>query len=830
MIFLLISNLVVAQRLQSAIWSFGIQQKLHFTYQPVKVVPGIGVYNRGASSICDSIGRFLFSATDKYVVNRNDKRMKNGVFINPFQPLPPPGMPVSATNFSSCVLVVPFLRDVHLFHVFVVFNKQVTDVYGKDSTVLLRKTLDMRLDSGRGDLINPRSDYKLKEHPEVACQLSCAMHADGKRTWLIGRKRYSDTLIAWLVSDTMLGPPVYTKTHSPVDTPNIRPYGSKQYDSQIKMSPNSEMLFVPRRSMDFPYHELYRFNKETGAFSGPVYIQDSIPLGQNYYINGYPDGAFSPDSRKLYVCLGTRRTLSQLNLSDSAKINIWQYDVSQFDSLAIAQSKSFLGRLGKQKAIPSLAPFAMIPAMQLALDGKIYISPGLTDDTTLSVIQCPDKPGLDCGLQWRRVKLLNYAESIFPVLNQTFVRNAGIFQLQANKRKLCQGDTLELSGYGAGAEKFRWSVSPAFPQNTKVDTLTWQKIDTRTIPPGAYTFRCQASSRCGDVFDKEIQVEVLPLPQKPNLLIQQKPVLCRGDSAIIRVQNPVSGYRYFWSTGDSLSAIVVKRTGLFSLDSLVNAQGCGHKLGDTVAISIKNAVVPEVPVISGPGKVEICEGEKAQLSVDSVQLAVKYNWSNGIEGDSIQVGGGQYSVISVSAEGCQSGPSDSVSVVEIPNPKPVFMNVDSVLTRETLSNQNYCAQGQEGSRFSFSVTGGEKVDSSENCITVKWNKLTVGSGQLTVRETTANPKCDGLVSQNFIYQPNLQIPNLVTPNGDGKNDVFKIEDLEFYASYQLQIFDRWGKKVLESSDYKNDWEGDAGIYFYSLVVEGKEFKGWLMVE
>lgn len=93
-----------------------------------------------------------------------------------------------------------------------------------------------------------------------------------------------------------------------------------------------------------------------------------------------------------------------------------------------------------------------------------------------------------------------------------------------------------------------------------------------------------------------------------------------------------------------------------------------------------------------------------------------------------------------------------------------------------------------------------------------------------------NPPCKGTVEQNLSYQPNLKIPSLITPNGDGKNDAFEIEDLGFYGSHKLQIFDRWGKKVLETSAYKNDWQGDAGIYFYSLVVEGKEFKGWVMVE
>ena len=76
----------------------------------------------------------------------------------------------------------------------------------------------------------------------------------------------------------------------------------------------------------------------------------------------------------------------------------------------------------------------------------------------------------------------------------------------------------------------------------------------------------------------------------------------------------------------------------------------------------------------------------------------------------------------------------------------------------------------------------------------------------------------------------MQIPTLITPNGDGNNDAFVIEDLEFYGSHSLQILNRWGKKVLESSAYKNDWQGEVGLYFYNLIMDGKQFSGWVLVE
>jgi gliding motility-associated-like protein len=56
---------------------------------------------------------------------------------------------------------------------------------------------------------------------------------------------------------------------------------------------------------------------------------------------------------------------------------------------------------------------------------------------------------------------------------------------------------------------------------------------------------------------------------------------------------------------------------------------------------------------------------------------------------------------------------------------------------------------------------------------------------------------------NIKVVPN--IPNIITPNGDGKNDVFKILGLE--QGTKLIIMDRWGKVFYETDNYDNSWDG-----------------------
>jgi gliding motility-associated-like protein len=61
------------------------------------------------------------------------------------------------------------------------------------------------------------------------------------------------------------------------------------------------------------------------------------------------------------------------------------------------------------------------------------------------------------------------------------------------------------------------------------------------------------------------------------------------------------------------------------------------------------------------------------------------------------------------------------------------------------------------------------------------------------------------------------IPNVFTPNGDQLNENFSIDERMIGGA--LMVFDRWGAKVYENSNYQNEWDGDdlpSGVYYYVL--------------
>jgi gliding motility-associated-like protein len=57
---------------------------------------------------------------------------------------------------------------------------------------------------------------------------------------------------------------------------------------------------------------------------------------------------------------------------------------------------------------------------------------------------------------------------------------------------------------------------------------------------------------------------------------------------------------------------------------------------------------------------------------------------------------------------------------------------------------------------------------------------------------------------------NLFVPSAFSPNGDGKNDVFKITNLSFQRIMEFRVFNRWGQEVYSTNDSRAGWDGNWG--------------------
>jgi gliding motility-associated-like protein len=79
----------------------------------------------------------------------------------------------------------------------------------------------------------------------------------------------------------------------------------------------------------------------------------------------------------------------------------------------------------------------------------------------------------------------------------------------------------------------------------------------------------------------------------------------------------------------------------------------------------------------------------------------------------------------------------------------------------------------------------------------------------------------------------IEVMNVITPNGDGYNDRLVIKNIDQIQPCKLLIYNRWGNELYSSSNYQNDWDGifkgqslPEGTYYYVLETrDGKVYKG-----
>jgi len=73
---------------------------------------------------------------------------------------------------------------------------------------------------------------------------------------------------------------------------------------------------------------------------------------------------------------------------------------------------------------------------------------------------------------------------------------------------------------------------------------------------------------------------------------------------------------------------------------------------------------------------------------------------------------------------------------------------------------------------------------------------------------------------------------ILTPNGDGINDVLEIKEMFRHYHFQVFVYNEWGQQVYSSADYQNDWNCfsngnylNAGAYYYLIKLNDRSFRG-----
>jgi gliding motility-associated-like protein len=143
----------------------------------------------------------------------------------------------------------------------------------------------------------------------------------------------------------------------------------------------------------------------------------------------------------------------------------------------------------------------------------------------------------------------------------------------------------------------------------------------------------------------------------------------------------------------------------------------------------------------------------------------------------------------------------------------IVNNPDTICLGDTIY-----LQATGGVEYTWSPTDRILSDNEGNLFT-----RLMSPGSFTVRVVNEF----GCVDSTSVTYSNIEpccqysYPNAFTPNGDGKNDGFKVITYGNSWSYKLAIYNRWGQLVFLSYDPAQYWDGtqygkpcDAGTYFY----------------
>jgi gliding motility-associated-like protein len=270
--------------------------------------------------------------------------------------------------------------------------------------------------------------------------------------------------------------------------------------------------------------------------------------------------------------------------------------------------------------------------------------------------------------------------------------------------------------------------------------------------------------------------------------------ICRGERVELVARNSIDR-RYTWSPrtfltdADSPSPIAQPtRTQLYTVRY---RDFCNEVTLDSILVEV--TAPPTLDL--GPDR-QPCDTTKRLLLTPTLTPKINdvvYSWSNGASTDTTGVTKSGVYKLSVNAKGCKT--SDSVSVIFRPTPvvpkvaEPYFCIRDAAVLLDAQATEPNLQFLWTPTRQTTPTIAASQ--SGKYSVSIK-NEFGCG----VVRSFNVRDDCP----------PNVFVPDVFTPNGDGQNDVFELKATEELTT-ELLIFNRWGEVVFKSNNLQNAWNG-----------------------
>ncbi len=288
------------------------------------------------------------------------------------------------------------------------------------------------------------------------------------------------------------------------------------------------------------------------------------------------------------------------------------------------------------------------------------------------------------------------------------------------------------------------------------------------------------------------------------------------------------GVTYLWNGGKTpdRATNTFSSSGTYNV-TITDANGCVSTLQRTVSVS---ANVTATINITAPSN-NICAGDMIRFTPTFANAGANptFKWlKNGVQVSTSET----YNATDLKNEDeilCEITGSNACSVPTISNKIKITVN-----PLPSVSFANEIIIENDGSKVL-------QPNVTENALTYRWSP-SLGLDNPNIKNPRANPEsttvytlrvigtggCTAQGSVKVVVLKDIFIPNVFSPNGDGKNDQWVIRNIASYTGTKVQIFNRYGQKVFQSDNFISPWDGllagkslPLGNYYYILDLANK---------
>lgn len=318
----------------------------------------------------------------------------------------------------------------------------------------------------------------------------------------------------------------------------------------------------------------------------------------------------------------------------------------------------------------------------------------------------------------------------------------------------------------------------------------------------------------------DLTIEILP---QPNLNLRSNQPVCEEQNLVLQSGGTASeiwqGPGGFNAPGCNVTIedVRLKDSGWYWVTSH-NSYGCSNR--DSVFVTIHPAVHASISTTYE----KICADEIIDVQVDG---GTQINWSPTTNISSIA--NGRYQVFppvttdyfAVVSNGAFCKDSVSLSVIVTPHPVAnagpdrVRIGYEPVQLLGESNDPSFIVQWSPAVSLQNpqSLHPFASPAQDQDYVLTLFSPDGCGADSDTVKVSIFN---------------DLYIPNAFTPNGDGKNDCWRIAGLTGFNNYRVRIYDRWSNLIYDVRDMSKGWDGTIkgvplqnGTYSYFIQVEGR---------